>query len=474
MRTLVLSILVVSVLSFCICNIFFMANYPQVFSCREWMWFPLAVLMLLMVWRLGKGISLWGLNISPMIIGFIVSNICYLVVLLTYDTYPVSDWACVWQAANEMANDTFTGGLEKGHYMHEIPYQLGLAFVESLFIRAFGNCYGVLQGVNVIFLNLATFLVYHFTKRKVSIQAANYAFMAACLFLCFTMTVSQFTNHQVSFVLLYFALFLIEKDLAKASLLSGVVVALLNFVRPMGILIIASVCCFYLYKMLKEKMYLRLASHLGLFLIGFFVVAFLLDTMLLNLNYTDERVSMSSRNKYHKISYTLYDSKVDGHIADYQFDYERYNEDYREELISQVMNHPAQITMSVANKMVRYLGLFDYLFEMTYNHDEKVWMRYPVKAIYSTQWFQYLLYLLLAIYGYIKYSKRNKMDVYQIFFVANTLVYVFIEAFTSYRFINYFYLLFLVGIAFSAYSPNSETINIGKYSHRQVKGVCCE
>ena len=76
MRTLVLSILVVSVLSFCICNIFFMANYPQVFSCREWMWFPLAVLMLLMVWRLGKGISLWGLNISPMSIGGIVSNIC--------------------------------------------------------------------------------------------------------------------------------------------------------------------------------------------------------------------------------------------------------------------------------------------------------------------------------------------------------------------------------------------------------------
>ncbi len=176
--------------------------------------------------------------------------------------------------------------------------------------------------------------------------------------------------------------YLIEKNLAKASLLSGVVVALLNFVRPMGILIIASVCCFYLCKMLAEKIYFRLVSHLGMFLMGYFVVAFLLDTMLLNLNYTDERVSMSSRNKYHKISYTLYDSKVDGHIADYQFDYERYNEDYREELISQVVNHPAQITMSVANKMVRYLGLFDYLFEMTYNHDEKVWMRYPVKAIY--------------------------------------------------------------------------------------------
>lgn len=455
LRLLVLAILMASVLSFCVCNIVFMVNYSQVFSFREWVWFPLAVLMLFMVRWIGSGISLWGLKVSPLIAGIIVSNVTYLTVLFTFDTQPVSDWACVWQAANEMANGTFIGGLEKGHYMHEVPYQLGLAFVESLLIRFFGSCYGVLQGLNLVLLNLVTFSVYHFTKRKVSIQAANYAFMAACLFLCFTMTVSQFTNHQVSFVLLYLALFLIEKDLAKASLLSGIVVALLNFVRPMGILIVASVCCFYLYKMLKEKMYLRLASHLGMFLMGYFVVAFLLDTMLLNLNYTDERVSMSSRNKYHKISYTLYDSKVDGHIADYQFDYKRYNEAYQEELIGQVVNHPGQVAMSVANKMVRYLGLFDYLFEMTYNHDEKVWMRYPVKAIYSTQWFQYLLYLLLAIYGYIKYSKRNKVDVYQVFFVANTLVYVFIEAFTSYRFINYFYLLFLVGVAFDYYSKKT-------------------
>lgn len=473
-RTLVLAILVVSVLSFCICNIVFMVSYSHVFSIREWVWLPLAVLMLFMVWWLGNGIRFFGLKVSPVIAGFIVSNICYLTVLFTYDTHPVSDWACVWHAANEMANGTFTGGMEKGHYMHEIPYQLGLAYIESLIIRLFGSCYGVFQGINMVFLNLATFSVYHFTKRKVSIQAANYAFMAACLFLCFTMTVSQFTNHQMSFVLLYFALFLIEKDLAIPCLLSGVVVALLNFVRPMGFLIVASVCCFYLYKILVGRIYRRLALHLGLFLVGYFVVAFLLDTLLLSLSYTDERVSLSSRNKYHKISYTLYDSQVDGHIADYKYDYERYNEAYREEILGQFVNHPTQVAMNVANKMVRYLGLFDYLFEMTYNHDEKIWMQYPVKAVYSTQWFQYLLYLLLAIYGYIKYSKHNKVDVYQVFFVANTLVYVFIEAFTSYRFVNYFYLLFLVGIAFSAYNSSNDTISKGCSLNSQVKGACCE
>lgn len=175
-RTFILAILMASVLSFCVCTIVFMVNYPQVFSFREWVWLPLAVLMLFMVRWFGSGISLWGLKVSPLIAGIIVSNVTYLAVLFTFDTQPVSDWACVWQAANEMAKGTFTGGMEKGHYMHEVPYQLGLAFVESLFIRAFGNCYGVLQGLNLVLLNLATFSVYHFTKRKVSIQAANYAF----------------------------------------------------------------------------------------------------------------------------------------------------------------------------------------------------------------------------------------------------------------------------------------------------------
>ena len=181
---------------------------------------------------------------------------------------------------------------------------------------------------------------------------------------------------------------------------------------------------------------------------------FALDSMLLGLAYTDEYVSRSNRLLYHKISYTTYDSKIDGHIADFNYNYEAYNEAFQNEIIFMIKNHPVEITKNVVFKMIRYLGWFDYHFEMTYDHNEKVWKKYPIKAIYSAQWFQYVFYILIALYGYILYRRNNRTDIYQIFFIGNTLVYFFIEAYSTYRFISYFYILFLVGYGMSEFNDN--------------------
>ena len=56
--------------------------------------------------------------------------------------------------------------------------------------------------------------------------------------------------------------------------------------------------------------------------------------------------------------------------------------------------------------VVRYLGLFDYQFEMTYNHDVEMYTQYPVKALYSTSWFQYALLLILAFFGFREYKQN--------------------------------------------------------------------
>ena len=134
-------------------------------------------------------------------------------------------------------------------------------------------------------------------------------------------------------------------------------------------------------------------------------------------------------------------SAYDG-LKEVEFDYDAYNRTAIERIAKAIRYRPMSIVKYVANKMCRYLGMFDYLFENTYDHNMDFWSQYPVRAFYSTSWFQYVILLLLALYGLWKF-KLYKVDAYSIFFIGNTIIYFFIEAFSSYRFESYVFLFYL-------------------------------
>ena len=431
-----------------------MIDYPEYFSYKEWMWVIPAAVIVWLAFAFGQGLNIKKYQISPLFISFVISNLFFLTILLTFESRPTSDWSPIWIAANQMAEGEFTDGLIKGTYMHEIPYQLGFAFVQSLVIRCFGSNYEVIRGLNLILMNLMIFCVYHFALRKTGKHVACFAMVSSSVFLSWTMTIGIMTNHQIGFILLYLSLYLFEKGKPLPCVLSGVSLACLHFVRPMSAIVIATIVCYSVFLFIKGKCVKRLLSNIVIFYLSFAMVCYMLDSMLLGLGYIDERMSQSSRNIYHKISYTTYDSKIDGHIADFNYDYEAYNNAYKEEMIDMIQHHPLDVVKGVTNKICRYLGLLDYGFEFTYNHDEAIWQKYPIRALYSIQWFQYVFYLVIAIYGYIKYRKTHESDLYQIFFIGNNLVYIFVEAFSTYRFENYFYLLFLVGFGMNEFANN--------------------
>lgn len=439
----IFAIFIVSLISFAICNIYFSIEHLQYFSVFEWVWCPVAIILTLLVSCAAYTLRRYSAGL-PLIVGFLLSNIAYFYFVFSYDTTPCSDWYEVWKTACQMANGHFAGGLIPGSYMHEIPYQLGLAYVESLFIRLFGESYLVLQIFNIILLNILGLFVYHFAKRKASSGVACVAYMLACVFLCWSMTVAQFTNHHLGIIFIYLTLYFGEKQKYVYSVAAGISLALLNFVRPMGIIVVMALVCVSIYKLLTLEKVRKTVLNLATVMATYFLCLFLLDSYMIDQGYIDVKISQSSRNMYHKITYGLYESKVDGTRAQYASD-EDYDAAFRRELVTQLQQNPRQITLNVAKKMCRYLGLFDYGFEMSYNHDESVWTKYPVKSFYCTQWFQYVIYIILAIYGYYTYRKKHPPDVYQIFFIGNTFVYIFVEAFTSYRFENYFYMLFLAG-----------------------------
>lgn len=430
--------------SFLVCNFVFVRGYQDVFSIKEWIWFfPTVLFMLFVLLLLGKTMQKkrkWILLFFA-----VIANVGYWTIILTFDTKPCSDWNEIWNIANQIYDNQFVYGAEQSPYVYTYPFQLGLALFEVFIFKTIGNSYIIFQIINIICMNLLSYLVYSIAKNKINEQAAVWAYGASSIFLCWMMSVGQFMNHQIASVFLLLALIAFDEKKYSYSILAGFLLAIGNILRPVGIIAVLSILCITVYEIIKKNEIRKKLLMLVLAIGTYFVVINIADFMIVNAGYSDVGLSASERYTYHKLTCDLFDSKVDECYSDYNYDFDLYQEACKNELKTFIQTNPKTFVLAIANRFCRYMGLFDYGFEMTYNHDETIWQKYPIKALYSIQWFQYVLYAILAIVGYWNYKKSHDLDIYQVYFIGNTLVYIFIEAFTLYRFESYFYFVLLAG-----------------------------
>lgn len=459
-KFIVYGIIILSLISFPICAFVFCRNYSESFSVFEFIWiFPVLALFLLLflVADFFQKQKEKYLIITMIIIEIVFS----IVLILTYDTEPVSDYGAIWKAANEMANNEFTDELKPSAYMYYYNWQLGIAAFESIIIRLFGSNFLVLKILNILIVVLIDYLVYSLCKSKFGYKISCYAYVLATVFIPWVLSIPQFTNHHIGMLLLILSLWLIDKNKWYTWLLAGISTAVLNILRPMGIIIVLTVACFSIYNLIKS-FDIKVIFRLIYFVLAYFVILHSFDLLFISLNYTDTNIS-EARIPYFKFQKGLYGyNEPYTDLKKFNYNYALYNEEMKKELLSHISN-PKDIIVFVFNKMCRYLGLFDYQFEMTYNHDVQFYIQYPVKALYSMSWFQYIGMLLLALCGLKKYFKENNItNAYVIFFIGNTLVYLFIEAFSSYRFESYLFIIIWASIGMDRMKESNIFKNISK------------
>ncbi len=427
-----------ALISVAICLFVYCRSYANVFSYKELVWLLPAALLLLVAALLGKlmqklrekqflGIMLCG--------GLLLS----LAIVFSYDTKPCSDYALIYGAAKDMAASKFTYGTEASHYMYYYNWQLGISAFESLFLRIWDDFF-VLKLLNILVMGGSMLLEYFMVKRKFGEATARYAYVLAVLYLPWCITVPQFSNQHIVLLILLIVLNLLEKTDVLSWSVSGAALAAMNVIRPMAVLVLLSAGCVTVYELIKNRC-LAPVKRIAALLVCYVVVLYAFNGIFIAVGYTDTNIS-SARVEYFKLQKGLYGyNEIKTDLEKFDYDYDAYNAAMKTELVDEVTSNPLGIVKFVANKMVRYLGLFDYKFEMTYNQDAEFYTQYPVKAVYSTGWFQYLGVLALALIGLRSYRKKHKVDIYQVFFIGNTLVYIFIEAFSSYRYENYAFLI---------------------------------
>lgn len=423
----------------------YILKYSDTFSIVELLWLPVAAAYMGGLYFLAK----WLTTKSEWLTVLLVlggATLIYLILLLTFDSQPASDWGAIWQQAQDIAAGTFDGA-DKTGYLYFFNWQIGMASFEALLIKIFGVNFAILKVINVILLNLISYLTYLVAKKTVGKTAAVYAFVFTAFFIPYLVTAGQFTNHQVSLVLILAAVLLINKDRYWTVCVAGALLAVLNVFRPMAIVIIVACVCYAVYKLIRDKRkYVDILIKFALLTASFVIVLVGFNTLFIELKYTDMPVS-SARLPYFKFDKGLngYTMPMDD-LEEYNYDYDAYNE-WQKQNVAAALKRPLHTTAFVAKKMINFAGTFDWEIEMSYNHDQTIVTAYPVKAMYSTGWFTYLFIVVAAGIGYYLYRKQSKgnIDFLTICFIGLILVYIFIEAFSSYRFEAYPFLLIMAG-----------------------------
>ena len=443
-RIFIYGIIAFSLVSFLVCLTVYLKKYPYIFSSKELIWVIAGALLLVGVYFVGRWYQRkkeWQLVLS--MIG--IEGLFSFLMIATYNTQPVSDYSLIWDAANAMASNRFIGGTDPTNYMYFYNWQIGIAAFESVLIRLFGANFTVFKVINSLFVIGIDYCTYLLCKKRYGYKVGCYAYVLAAAYMPWVLAIPQLTNHHIGFFFLFLALWLLDKNKWYAWLIGGVSIGVLNVIRPMGIILVLTAVCMTVYSLVKAPG-IKHIIRLFLCIAAYMLVISLFDQAFISLGYAEGKVS-EAQIPYFKFQKGLYGYNEPKELPEYDYDYDAYNAAMKEELKETVLNDLPGTVVFIANKMVRYLGLFDYQFEMTYNHDVDFYTRYPVKALYSISWFQYIGVLGLAIVGLKKFLAVDEgINVYHIFFIGNTLVYIFIEAFSSYRFESYFLLIIMAAL----------------------------
>lgn len=211
----------------------------------------MAVLLLAvfgLLFRKSPSFSGWLEKQSPVSVCLLMSIICLLLNgawVFAFHPVQAPDYETFFQAASDLANSRPLSGKD---YIAMFPHILGYAAFLSVFLRLFSNNLMTAVLVNVLLTTLSGVLLYRLSLRQYGRKAAFLIFLLwtvcpskllyntmslsepfyTCLLLAFFLLVSKVTdicpgNRQIGLA-------------AGAGLLSGLVLAMVNAARPIGII----------------------------------------------------------------------------------------------------------------------------------------------------------------------------------------------------------------------------------------------
>jgi 4-amino-4-deoxy-L-arabinose transferase-like glycosyltransferase len=216
---------------------------------------------------------------------------------LAVDTLPTSDFYVLYNAAENLAHGVNVMTSEK--YFLYWPYQSAFVAWMALFIRLFGANIVFFKLTNCLFSALTNLLIYKIARRFASERGARTAGVMFLLYPGSFILVSVLTNQHISEFLMLSAVYVYtsptnnSKIRVMKSAAAGLLLALSNAMRPVGIIMILAVLVYAIIRVFTWVIVRRgkprqLVVRATVFIAVYFVFSFSLSAA----------VKMSGLNDY--------------------------------------------------------------------------------------------------------------------------------------------------------------------------------
>ena len=193
-------------------------------------------------------------------------------VILLIGAQPIQDFNTMYLAAQDMARGSrdYLGDV----YFYNWAYQTGFSFYESLLLRIFGPGQLPLQVANALWMGGIGALVYAIALRLMPRRAAVGVSVLFAVYPAPYFLAAVLTNQHIAAFLFYLAVWLLvrREELTPArAALAGVVIALGNVMRPIGVVLVLAALCWRGVRLLlgREENWRRALACLALLLVGY-------------------------------------------------------------------------------------------------------------------------------------------------------------------------------------------------------------
>lgn len=207
---------------------------------------------------------------KPYIWLFIISLIIRLAGILIINYEQVYDFKILLDASKTLANNDYSFN-QWGH-MRMWGYQTGFVIYQAIILKMFNSVF-VLKLLNIIYSSSIVLIIYYFSKKITNERIAKITSLLYMIlpFPLFLNTI--LTNQHLATLLMYISVifYLKKNQKIKDIIISAILLAISNIIRPEAIIIILTIIIYELCLYKKEKTK-ELIKKICVFLIIYFTV----------------------------------------------------------------------------------------------------------------------------------------------------------------------------------------------------------
>ncbi len=375
-------------------------------------------------------------------------------------TAPTSDYGTLFNGAVKMATGTFKDGFDKTNYFYFYNYQLGYATYLAAVMFFFAQKLIWFKLLEIAYIAGSSILIYIIAKKLFDYRIAAVAAVFCSTFIPIIMGSSVLNNQHLSTLLMLIGIYLVLIGKKRSFLCAGIIFALMNMIRPVALIIIIAVVLKILYDMIIERKWLKHLALLGILIFSFYASISVINYAFVAAKVTPTPITQS-HIPYFKLAigigarhgniFKIPDKdpekvSVKSNLESLNFDYAKYNVECVN-FIKRKLSDPANTSLFVFNKMIRFLGDRDNQFSFALNEEQKAdSLSRNLVGLGHVQYLYLLVFAFLAMILKIK-SKSTDLTLLHISFLGFIWAYLFIEAQTRYRYEAYFFLIILAAEA---------------------------